>query len=217
MSQSPSTVASEASTGSSSGKSKGGNSMLLGMTPLLVLFGAVVLLYSLTRGGFSEAFQYWEFFIPVIALYSLGSGWGQAYLNNNSRLWYLIRQGIHWGALIGLVYLLNTQGIRELMNDQQYTILLVYLIAFATLLAAIQMDIKMVFFAAFLVFCAFLIAVPENNPALIKLGETFGVADAQTKPFMMTVWVAVAGFVGTLFFRTSMRGAISAKRVASRG
>jgi hypothetical protein len=217
MSQSPSTVAQGASTGSSSGKSKGGSSMLLGLTPLLVLFGAVVLLYSLTKGGFSEAFRYWEYFIPIIALFSLGSGWGQAYLNNNSSMWYLIRQIIHWGALIALVYVLNTQGIRELMNDQQYTILLVYLVAFATLIAAIQMDIKLVFFAVFLVYCAFLIAVPENNPALIKLGETFGVADAQTKPFIMTVWVAVAGFVGTLFFRASMRGAISAKRVASRG
>jgi hypothetical protein len=191
--------------------------MLLNLAPQLILYGAVVALYGLTSGGVSGSFRYWEFFIPVLALISLGSGWGQAYLNNNSRLWYLIRQIVHWGALIGLLYLLNIQGIRELMNDQQYTILLVYLIAFACLLAAIQMDMKLIFFAAFMVYCAYLIAVPENNPALIQLGETFNVADAQNKPFIMTLWVALAGFIASLFIRTSMRGAISAKRVASQG
>ncbi|WP_242469348.1 hypothetical protein [Rhabdochromatium marinum] len=184
---------------------------------MLLLFGVVVLLYSLTSGGLAGASRYWELFIPVLALFSLGSGWGQMYLNDESRLWYLIRQGIHWGALIGLVYLLNTQGIRELMSDQQYTILLVYLIAFAAVLAAIQMDIRMLFLSAFLVYCAFLIAVPENNPALIQLGETFGVADAQSKPFMMTLAVAAAGFFASTFFMISMRGAIIAKRVGSQG
>ncbi|EIC22668.1 hypothetical protein [Thiorhodovibrio frisius] len=213
MSQSPST---DASTGSSSAKSKGGGSMLLGLMPLLVLFGATVLLYNLTSGGFSEAFMYWEYFMGFIALYFLFSGWSQAYLNGNSSLWYLIRQCVHWGALFALVYVLNIQGIRELIPDPQYTILLLYLIAFTTLLAAIQMNIKMIFFAAFMVFVAYLIAVPENNPALIKLGEAFQVAEAPTKPLMMTIWVAVAGFVGTLFFKASMGGAISAKRAASK-
>lgn len=215
MSQSPSTVAQGGS--SSSTTSRGGNSLLLSLAPLLFLYGAVFALYALTSFGISGSYRYWEFFIPVLALISLGSGWGQAYLNDNSRLWYLIRQLVHWGALIGLVYILNTQGIRMLMNEHQYTILLVYLVAFGSVLAAIQMDMKMIFFAAFMVYCAFLIAVPDNNPALIQLGETFNVADAQNKPFMMTAWVALAGFVASLFIRTSMRGAISAKRVARRG
>jgi len=216
MSQSPSTVAQQTSSGSSSGKSKGGGSMLLGMMPLMVLFAAVFLLYRLTSGNFAEASDYWYYFIYVLAVYSLVSGWGQAYLNDNSNLWYLIRQIVHWGALIGLIHLLDIQGIREIMNDQQYTLFLVYLVAFSTVLAAIQMDFKIFFLGLFLVFCAYLLAVPENNPALLKLGESFGVADAQTKPLMMTAWVAVAGFFATLFVRVFMRSAIAAKRVSSR-
>jgi len=187
-------------------------SFLVGMLPLLSLFAIGVILYGVTASGMQGISRYWEIFVALIALFSLGSGWGQAYLGNRSRLWYLIRQIVHWGGLILLLYVLNTQGIRMLMNDHQYTILLAYLLSFAVLLAAVHVDFKLIFFGVFMTYCAFLIAVPTNNPALVALGKQLDIPNATAQPLLMTLGVAGAGLIASLFIRAYMRGAIAAKR-----
>jgi hypothetical protein len=88
---------------------------------------------------------------------SLISGWTQAYVTGNNRLWYLIRQLIHWGAADRPALPPQLPGHRELMSDQQYTGSRALSAGLHTLLAAMQMDIKLIFFGVFLVFCAFLI------------------------------------------------------------
>jgi hypothetical protein len=188
---------------------------ILGMSPMLLLFAVPVLLYGLTAKGMQGVSEYWQYFLVFIAFYSLFSGWSQAYLRNHSRLWYLVRQIVHWGALIGMLYLLNTQGIRMLMNEHQYTILLTYLVAFSVLLVAVHTDIKMLFFGVFMAYCAFLIAVPDNNPALIALGQQIDIADATSKPFQMTAGLAAAGFVATLFIKFFVQSAAESKRSRS--
>jgi hypothetical protein len=188
----------------------------LSLLPLLVLFAATVVLFWLSQRDMSGTYKYWEIFVPVVALVSLVSGWGQAYANNNNRLWYVLRQVIHWGAVIGLLYLLNTQGYRELLTDQQYTALMIYLLALGALLASVQLDIKLVFFAVFLAYCAFLVAVPDNNPALVSAGEVFGISDPQTKPVMVTSALAAVGFVASIFVLFAMRGAIIARHAVKK-
>lgn len=188
----------------------------LALIPLLVLFAATVVLFWLSQKDMSGTYKYWEIFVPVVAVVSLVSGWTQAYVSNSNRVWYLLRQVIHWGALIGLLYLLNSQGYRELMTDQQYTALMIYLLALGTLLAAVQMDIKLIFFSAFLAFCAFLIAVPADNPTLIATGSMLGIEEPQAKPVLVSSAVAVAGFIGSLFVVFMMRGALIAKRAANK-
>jgi hypothetical protein len=190
--------------------------MLLAVLPALVLFSTATILFWLSKGDMAGNSRYWEIFVPVVALISLISGWSQAYLADNARLWYAVKQIIHWGALIGLLYIINSQGIRELLSEQQYTATILYLLAFTTLLAAIHVDIKLVFFAVFLVFCAFLIAVPADNPTLMSIGSTFGIADAQDKAVVITSGVAVIGFIASLFILIMMRGALTTKRIAAK-
>lgn len=186
----------------------------IAVMPMLILFSfAAWLFWSAESSG---ATGRWEGFIYVVAVISLFSGWSQAYLDGTPRLWYLIKQAIHWGGLILLVYMINTQGLRELMSDQQYTSVLLYLLAFATLLAAIHMDLKLFFFSLFLVFCAYLIAVPEANPALIALGNATGIEDAADKPVDVALIMAGVGFVASLFVLLMMRGALMSKRVADK-
>lgn len=188
----------------------------LALIPLLVLFAATVVLFWLSQKDMSGTYKYWEIFVPVVAVVSLVSGWTQAYVSNSNRAWYLLRQLIHWGALIGLLWLLNSQGYRELMTDQQYTALMIYLLALGTLLAAVQMDIKLIFFSGFLAFCAFLIAVPADNPTLIAVGNTLGISEPQAKPVLVSSAVAVAGFIASLFVVFIMRGALIAKRASKK-
>jgi hypothetical protein len=190
--------------------------LLVAILPLLVLFVTAVVLFWLSKQDISGTFRYWEIFVPVVGAISLISGWGQAYLNDNPRLWYLVKQVVSWGALIALLYLLNSQGIRAAISDQQYTAVILYLLAFASLLVAIHMDLKLLVFAVFLVFCAFLIAVPENNPTLLAMGNRFGIADATTKPVMMTAIVACVGFVASFAILLMMRGALLTKRIAAK-
>jgi hypothetical protein len=188
---------------------------VLAAFPLLVLFAAAVLLFWLSESKTEGAFRYWEIFIPIVALVSLGSGWSQAYLSGNSRIWYLVKQAVHWGALIALLYLLNTHGIRALMNAQQYTAVLIYLLAFGTVLAALHMDLKLLVFGLFLAFCAYVIAVPTANPALGMIGNILHIPDAQTNPTTASLWVAGIGLVASLFVLVMMRAATMSKRASA--
>ncbi len=188
---------------------------VLAAFPLLVLFAAAVLLFWLSESKMEGAFRYWEIFIPIVAVVSLVSGWSQAYLDGNSRIWYVVKQAVHWGALIALLYMLNTHGIRALMNAQQYTAVLIYLLAFGTLLAALHMDLKLLVFGLFLAFCAYVIAVPTANPALALVGDIFHLADAQTNPTTASLWVAGIGFVASLFVLVMMRAAMMSKRASA--
>jgi hypothetical protein len=188
---------------------------VLAALPLLLLFAAAVLLFWLSESKMEGAFRYWEIFIPIVAIVSLGSGWSQAYLSGNSRLWYVLKQAVHWGALIALLYLLNTHGIRALMNAQQYTAVLIYLLAFGTVLAALHMDLKLLVFGLFLAFCAYVIAVPTANPALAMVGNILRIADAQTNPTMASLWVAGIGLAASLFLLVMMRAAVMGKRASA--
>ena len=190
--------------------------MLFAVLPSLILFSVATILFWLSKEDMAGNSRYWEIFVPVVAALSLVSGWGQSYLSGNVRLWYVVKQVIHWGGLLVLLYIINTQGIRELMSDQQYTATILYLLAFTALLAAIHIDVKLLFFGVFLALCAFLIAVPADNPTLIGIGNLFGIADAQDKAVVITSGVAVVGFIASLFIIIMIRGAVTTKRIGAK-
>lgn len=192
------------------------SSLLVALLPQVVLFVSAVLLFWLSQKDMAGTIKYWEYFVPVIALISLVSGWSQSYLSNEVRAWYLIKQVVHWGALFALLFVMNNEGLRGAIDAQQYTTIVIYLIAFATLLAAIHVDFKLFFFSLFLVFCAYLLAAPSDNLMLAYIGETFGIDGAQSKTLTITVGVAVVGFIASTFVLLSMRGALLTKRIGSK-
>ena len=179
--------------------------LIISVLPLLILFGAAAALFWLSNEDLAGTFKYWEVFVPVVAILSLFSGWGRSQIRGDRPLWYLIRQFVHWGTVIGLLYLFNVVGFRELLTDQQYTVILLAVLAAATLLVAIHMDFKLVLFALFLAFCAYVIFVPSDNAALAKVGNLFRIADPQTKPAIVIAALAAAGFVASLVIHYLMR------------
>lgn len=190
--------------------------LILALLPQIVLFVAAVVLFWLSQKDMAGTIEYWEYFVPVIAVISLISGWSQSYLSNEVRAWYLIKQVVHWGALFALLYTAKTQGLQQAIDAQQYTIIVIYLIAFTTLLAAIHLDFKLFFFSLFLVFCAYLLAVPADNAMLLYIGETFGIDGAQSKTLSISIGVAVVGFIASTFVLLSMRGALLTKRIGAK-
>lgn len=190
--------------------------LIIALLPQVVLFVASVVLFWLSLKDMAGTILYWEYFVPVIGAISLMSGWSQSYLNNEVRAWYLIKQVVHWGALIAMLYVLNLLGVQAAVDAQQYTTIVIYLIAFATLLAAMHLDFKLFFFSLFLVFCAYLLSAPADNAMLAFIGETFGIDGAQSKTLSISIGVAVVGFIASTFVLLSMRGMLLTKRIGAK-
>jgi hypothetical protein len=189
---------SEVTTAEPTRPESGQSPIIITLLPLFILFAAAAALFWLTTQDLTGADRYWEVFLPVVAVLALFSGWGPSQMAGNSQLGYLIRQVVHWGTFVGLVYLFNLVGFRELLSDQQYMVVLVAMLAGATLIAAFQMDFKLVVFALFLAFCAYVLLVPSDNPALARVGEIFHIADAQSRPAVVGAVLAVIGFGASL-------------------
>jgi hypothetical protein len=174
------------------------NPLILTVIPLLILFAAAAVLFRMTTDNLAETYKYWEIFVPAVAVLSLFSGWHQCQMMGNDRIWYVLRQFIHWGAVLTVIYLFHVAGFRDLLDERQYTVILIGVLAVATLLDAIQMDYKLVFFSLFLAFLAFVLHQPEGNPGLVLLGSLFGIDDPASHPATVVGVLAGIGFILSL-------------------
>jgi hypothetical protein len=190
-------------------------SLMMALLPSVILYVGAVVLIALTRDDAAGTVPYWETFVPFVAFISLLSGFGQAYVRDQSYVLYVFRQILHWGIVIGLLWLLHTHGVRAALDDQKYLLILLYLLGLASLLAGLHMDWKFIFFGAFLAFCTYILAAPENVAILAPIGETFGIANAQDKPLTMIIGTAVVAFLASTLILIGMRGAILSKRVSA--
>jgi hypothetical protein len=190
-------------------------SLFVALIPSIVLYVAAVVLFSLTRQDLAESIHYWEIFVPAVALIALISGFGQAYVRGQTTVGYMLIQIIHWGILIGLLWILHTHGIRATLGDQKYLVILLYLLALTSLLAGLHMDWKFMFFGAFVAFCTYLIAAPENAAILTPIGEAFGIADAQNKPMGFMIGTAVVAFLASTLVLIGTRGAVLSKKASA--
>lgn len=185
-------------------------SFTVALLPSLILYAGAVALILLTRDGTSGIGKYWELYVPIVAFFSLLSGWGQAYAADRSLLMYLVKQIIHWGSLIALLWLLQS-GLASL-GDAKYGLLIACLLAMTSLIAGLYIDFRSIFFGAYLALCAYLLASPANVAVLAPIGKTLHIADPTTKPVTMIVVMAVVAFVVSAFFLATQRGAVSSKR-----
>ncbi|MBK1644005.1 hypothetical protein CKO25_04905 [Thiocapsa imhoffii] len=190
-------------------------SLLIALLPLVILYVAAITLISLTRSDLSGTIPYWETFLPVVAFISLLSGFGPAYVRDQPSLLYVLQQALHWGILIGLLWLLHTQGVRASLNEQEYLIMMLYLLGLGSLLAGLHMDWKFAVFGAFMVFCTFVLSSPENTALLGTIGDTFGITNAQEHPMTFIAITGCVAFLASTLILIGTRGAIMSKRAAA--
>jgi hypothetical protein len=181
------------------------------LLPSFILYASTVILVALTRGDLGGTTKYWEFMVPLTAVISLMSGWGVAYARNNSRLMYLIKQILHWGVLMGLLWLLQTQGVVTTLGAK-YTLVLLYLLSMTVIFAAFYLDTKQIFFGTFLAFCTYLMAAPANVAILKPIGDMLRITDAQSQPLTMIAVVGLIGFALNAVFVMGTRSAVISKR-----
>jgi hypothetical protein len=193
-----------------SAKSQG--SFMLAMFPLIILYAATIALFALTRENAGGIATYWAYFVPVIGFISLVTAWGNAYARGDSRLFYLGKQVIIWGALFWVLTILHKMGIESTIGAQKAAVILVMMTALVSLLVGFYLDAKMVVYGAFLGFCGYLLADPGHSSVLVKLGEPFKVVDPAGKPVTMVIALAVVALLIAAFFMLSTRGSVAAKR-----
>lgn len=193
-----------------SAKSQG--SLMLALFPLIILYAGTVALFALTRENASGIATYWGYFVPVIGLISLVTAWGNAYARGDSRLFYLAKQIIIWGALVWVLTILHAMGVDSALGGQKAAVTLIMMTALVALLVGLYLDTKMVFYGAFLGFCGYLLASPSHSAILVKLGEPFKVVDPANKPVTMVIALAIVAFLVAAFLLLSTRGSVAAKR-----
>lgn len=192
------------------------SSFIVALLPLVILYAGATALVMLSRGDLGGMVEYWQLFVPVVAVISLMSGWGQAYVNGNSRLMYLIKQIINWGLLMGILWLLHAQGIATTLGAPKYALVLLSMLVLTTVIVGITIDLKLFFFGVFLAACAYLLAVPADTTILTTVGELFRMTDAQNKPETIIVTMALVSFLISAFFLISVRAASMSKSVRAK-
>ena len=189
-------------------------SLMLALFPLIILYAGTVGLFALTRENAGGIAVYWGYFVPVIGLISLVTAWGNAYARGDSRLFYLGKQVIIWGALVWVLTILHKMGADSALGGQKAAVTLIMMTALVALLVGLYLDTKMVVYGAFLSFCGYLLADPSHSALLVKIGEPFKVVDPANKPVTMVIAVAIVAFLVAAFFMLSTRGSVAAKRAS---
>jgi hypothetical protein len=122
---------------------------LLYQLPYLVLYIVALGLVAMTAHDATGMSDYWQMFIPLVALVSILGGWRWAGATGSARWGYILRQVLHWGALVLVIQLLFAHAVQDFLNDQQDAFVSVYLIGLAALLS-LYLDWKMALFGVFL-------------------------------------------------------------------
>jgi len=147
---------------------------LLYHVPYVVLYVVALGLVAMTSHDAAGTSSYWQMFIPLIALVSIAGGWRFAGAPGDPRWHYILKQVLHWGALILVIRLLYAHDVQDFLNDEQDGFVTVYVIGLAAILSGIYLDWKMALFGLFLLLSGVAIAWFDDNAMLISL--VFGAA-----------------------------------------
>jgi hypothetical protein len=142
---------------------------LLYQLPYLVLYIVALGLVAMTAHDATGMSDYWQMFIPLVALVSILGGWRWAGAAGSARWGYILRQVLHWGALVLVIQLLFAHAVQDFLNDQQDAFVSVYLIGLAALLSGIYLDWKMALFGVFLVLSGVALAWLNENWLMLSL------------------------------------------------
>jgi hypothetical protein len=141
--------------------------------PYVVLYAIAVGLIAMTDHDPASAKAAWNFFIPLVGLVSAAGGW-RRYAGNTreTQMRYVLRQVLHWGALLLVIRLLFLGDVQHFLRAEDDGFVIIYLVGLTSLLGGIYLDWKMALFGLFLIFSGVVIAFLDDNALLIAVGGT---------------------------------------------
>jgi hypothetical protein len=142
---------------------------LLYQLPYLVLYAVAIVLVAMTAHNAAEMNGYWQMFIPLVALVSILGGWRWAESTSGSKWAYVLRQVLHWGAVVLVIQLLFAHSVQDFLNDEQDAFVSIYLVGLAAILSGLYLDWKMALFGIFLILSGVGMAWLNDNYMLLLL------------------------------------------------
>jgi hypothetical protein len=143
--------------------------LLLYHVPYMLLYLVALGLVAMTSHDAAGTSIYWQVFIAPVALVSIVAGWRFGVTSNDPRWAYLLRQVLHWGALVLVIRLLYTHDLQNFLNDEQSGFVTIYLLGLTAVLSGIYLDWRMALFGLFLLLSGFAMAWIDDNAMLISL------------------------------------------------
>jgi hypothetical protein len=141
--------------------------------PYVVLYAIAVVLIAMTDHNPASAQGAWNYYIPLMGIVSAMSGWNRHAGDEwKTRLRYIVRQVVHWGALLLVVRLLFLSDVQHFLRAEDDGFIIIYLFGLSSILAGAYLDWKMALFGLFLIFSGVFIAFLDDNALLIAVGGT---------------------------------------------
>jgi hypothetical protein len=139
--------------------------------PYAVLYAIAVVLIAMTDHNPASAKVAWDYFIPLVGLVSATGGWNQhAGHTGYKQMSYILRQIVHWGALMVVIHLLFLSDVQYFLRAEADGFFIIYLVGLASIMAGIYLNWKMAIFGLFLIFSGVIIAYLDDNALLIAVG-----------------------------------------------
>jgi hypothetical protein len=144
-------------------------SLLIQHIPYAILYVVALILVAMTGHDAAGTSTYWQIFIGLVALVSIVAGWRFAGTANDPRWMYLLKQVLHWGALVLVIQLLYTHNLQAFLNDEQDGFVTIYVLGLTAILSGIYLDWRMALFGIFLLLSGVGMAWIDDNAMLISL------------------------------------------------
>jgi len=151
---------------------------------VLAWIGSIYTTYDLASSRW-----YWHWLIPIFGLICIVTQWNNVEPTLKSRLLLVMRQVLHWGAVLALAFLLYAlsaghNNIIDLIDDRQGGFIITLVIALSAYLAGIYYDWRLCVVAAFILTGGIInVAFSNLAPLLIWIG--LGVTIA----YFVGVWI----------------------------
>jgi hypothetical protein len=154
------------------------SSLLLREWPFVLLYVLALACMGYTNADAGRSSYYWQLLIPVTGLVAIFVGWGM--VSPNMRMEMILKQVLHWGAVLLVIRLLFLQVLDAFLSDQAHGFVVVYVFGLAAVLDGIHWNWKMAVFGAFLIFSAIVMAFFQDaalaisvTAALVAVAVTF--------------------------------------------
>jgi hypothetical protein len=142
-------------------------SLLLREWPFVLLYVLALACMGLTNADAVRSSFYWQLLIPVTGVVAIFVGWGM--VEPGMRTEMVIKQVLHWGAVLVAVWLLFLPVLDAFLNDQAHSFVVVYVLGLAAVLDGVHWNWKMAVFGAFLIFSAIIMAFLQDAALAISV------------------------------------------------
>jgi hypothetical protein len=145
--------------------------------PYVVLYVIGIVLIAMTDRNPASTQGAWDYFIPLVGVVATVSGWSR----HAGDIWqtharYVLRQVMHWAALLLVIHLLFQADVQHFLKAQTDGFVIIYLLGLGAILSGLYLDWKMAVFGLFMIFSGVSIAFLDDNALMIVVGGTATVA-----------------------------------------